>query len=92
MWDNRRQKRNKNGIALLPPKGVPFDLAPVKSIFRQCVGKVRHKDRESARDHAKAADLRVYCCPWCNSFHVGHSEETLVTSAHVPKASPRRNR
>ena len=84
MWQRRVPKRDRNGIPILPKHAPPFDLAPLKSIFKQCHGKVRHRDRESARIHAKETDKKVYCCPWCNFFHVGESADTRVTSVHIP--------
>lgn len=79
---------NKHGIRILSriPVHKPFDQAEPRDPRRQCFGKFRHRNRDSALAHARAAgpEFRSYCCPHCHRFHVGHSEETLVMSVKVP--------
>lgn len=42
----------------------------------QCHGKVRHTDRRAARrarnDTRGGGHLRIYQCPHCHYFHLGH--------------------
>jgi uncharacterized protein with PIN domain len=75
---------NKHGIPILNrhPHTKPFDLAQMRPRALQCEGKMRHRNRENALVHQRAAgpEYKTYNCPHCHYWHVGHSEDTLVLS------------
>ena len=81
-------RRNKNGIPFVSgiPRTTPFDRAQVRPWQVQCCGKVRYQKRYDALEVVRLSgpEMRSYNCPWCYQWHVGHSKDTLVTTAHIP--------
>lgn len=84
---------NKHGIPILnrQPKTKPFDLAAMRPKHLQCEGKIRHRSREDALVHSRAAgpEYKSYNCPWCHFWHIGHSEDTLVLATTTARRKRR---
>lgn len=46
-----------------------------------CHNKVKHETLDAAAQEAKrltakdGAEMKVYCCPFCGKFHVGHARK-----------------
>ena len=71
---------------------IPIDetLRALDDLVRS--GKVRYQKRYDAIEVARLSgpEFRSYNCPWCYQWHVGHSPETLVITAHIQPRKPRR--
>ena len=71
----KRQPRCKNKVKRKPEKRAKRAAQAI--LHGQCLRKVRHKDRATAKAAMKALavqepGLGVYKCPHCGFFHVGN--------------------